>query len=69
MLSHEARRHFILNFIIKWGEYSVLEMRKELFSLFGDINMRQRGGVNLFPKFQVRLEPCGVFILWSQIVR
>ena len=53
-LSHEAERHLILIFTIKWNKNSVSATRRGLFlSLFGEINMRQGGNLyNLFPKFQ-----------------
>ena len=57
MLSHEAGRHFILNFTIKYGKSSVMPIGRGLFlSLFGEIHMRQGGEMiyNLFPKFHVK---------------
>ena len=44
ILSHEAGRHFILNFTIKYGKYSVFVMRLGVvFSLLGEIHVRQGG--------------------------
>ena len=38
ILSHEAERHLILIFTIKWDKYSVLATRQGLLlSLFGEI--------------------------------
>ena len=44
MLSHEAGTHYILNFTMKYGQYTVMVLGKMLFlSFFGEIHMRQGG--------------------------
>ena len=58
--NHKAGKRFILNFTIKKGKYSVLVIRQRaVFSLFGEIYVRQGGDLfnNSFPpKFQMRHE-------------
>ena len=44
ILSREAGRHFISNFTIKYGKYSVLVIKQEVvFSILGEIYLRQGG--------------------------
>ena len=55
ILSRVTRRHFILNFTIKYSKSSVMVIGRGLFlSLFGQIPIRQ--GSDLFSKFHVRPE-------------
>ena len=56
ILSHEAGRHFISNFTIKWSKSSSKVIGRRFFlSSFGVIHMTQGEVIyNLFPKFHLR---------------
>ena len=48
---HEAGMHFILNFTIKQGKYSVMVIGRGLFlRLIGEIHMRQGGDLYFISK-------------------